>query len=81
MNLLTEQNAIDMGFVFREKYTHDEYLTNRYQKGFLTLEFTYRGKQLLSVELTIEEVICRKVSLEEMQGIMPFFNKTSFDQL
>jgi len=64
---MTEPEIIKMGFNLQKENKHDQFNTNRYSKGILEVEFTYEGKKLLSTELTISELNCMPVNLEQMK--------------
>ena len=58
-----------------KQYEHDQYHTNRYTKGFLEVEFTYEGDKLLTCDLTISELNCNPVTLDEIKALTPTFGE------
>ncbi len=66
---MTEVQLKELGFKLIEQYEHDEFNTNRYAKGCLQVEFTYNSENLESVDLTIEEVNCKPVTLADMKSL------------
>jgi len=72
---MKEQDVKDLGFEFVKRYAHDQYHTNQYAKGILTVEFTYEGKTLINYDLTIHEVFCEKITLDEIKILTPILGK------
>jgi hypothetical protein len=68
---MTEEQLKGIGFEMTKQYEHDEFVTNRYTKGVLQVEFTYGLEVLKTVDLTISEVNCKPVNFEEMKAITP----------
>lgn len=68
---MTEQQIKDLGFELTRVYAHDQYNTKRYTKGVLHVEFTYDAGILITSDLTIEEVNCMPVTLEEIKVLTP----------
>lgn len=64
---MTENELKGLGFQLTKQYEHDQYHTNRYAKGVLEVEFTYKGDKLLTCDLTISELNCKPVTFEEME--------------
>lgn len=72
---MTEQQLKGLGFELTNQYEHNEFHTNRYAKGVLEVEFTYKGDKLLSCDLTISELNCKPVTLDEMKAITPILGE------
>jgi len=68
---MTENELKGLGFELTNQYEHDRFRTSRYAKGFLEVEFTYEGKKLHTCDLTISELNCKPVTLDEMKAITP----------
>lgn len=68
---MTELELIELGFKCEKEYTHDQYHTNRYVSGVLSIEFTYEDDELKSVDLTISEVNSKPITLAEMKVLTP----------
>lgn len=66
---ISEAQIKEIGFEFERGYKHDHYLTNRYKKGCLEVEFTYENDKLLTCDLTISELNCMPISFQEIKGI------------
>lgn len=75
MSNLTEQQAKYIGFKFVKRYEHDHFVTNRYQKGILELEFTYNNEVLESTDLTMTEVNCMPLSFADLVKLDKVFCK------
>lgn len=54
---MTEKQIRDLGWVLVKQYTHDEFRTNRYYLGCMEIEFTYEGDELVSLDMSISELI------------------------
>jgi hypothetical protein len=72
---MTEQQLKGLGFELTKQYEHDEFHTNRYAKGVLEVEFTYKGEELISYDLTISELNCKPVTFEEMKALTPILGE------
>jgi hypothetical protein len=70
---MTEDELKTIGFEFERSYVHDQYHTNRYKKGILEIEFTYKDDELLTCHMTMEEINCKPITLEEMKIIDRIF--------
>lgn len=68
---MTEQQLKRLGFEMTKQYEHDEFVTKRYAKGVLEVEFTYGWEGLKTVDLTISEVNCKPVTFDEMKALTP----------
>lgn len=66
---MTENELKGLGFELTKQYEHDQFYTNRYAKGVLEVEFTYEGDKLLTCDLTISEMNCKPVTLDEMKAL------------
>ena len=64
---MTEQQLKELGFILIDTFKHDEYHTNRYFNGGLEVEFTYIGNKLLTCDLTILDLNCHPITLEEIK--------------
>lgn len=76
---MQELDLIKLGFECVEQYTHDEYYTNRYVRGVLEVEFTYRGVlgmkgKLQTVDLAVQEVNCMPITLEKLKMLDAILN-------
>ena len=74
---ITELEAMAIGFEHVKRYPHDEWFTNRYKKGALILEFTYRvvDKKLETIDLTIDEVVGLEVSGRDLKHLDRIINR------
>lgn len=79
---MTERQIEELGWKHVKQYTHDEFLTNRYRNvtkdgllGPLTIEFTYEGEELVTCDLTIDEVASIDVTFEQVQILTNLFGK------
>jgi len=72
---MTEKEIKGIGFELVKQYEHDQFKTNRYQKGILEVEFTYEGKNLVTVDLTMEEISCLPITKNELQQLNKILNK------
>jgi len=66
---ISEAQIKEIGFQLTDRYDHDHYHTNRYQKGCLEVEFTYENDKLLTCDLTISELNCMPISFQEIKAI------------
>ena len=69
LNRMTENELKGLGFELTQQYEHDQYHTNRYANGVLEVEFTYEGDKLLTCDLTISELNCKPVTLDDMKAL------------
>lgn len=51
---MEEEQIKELGWKLVKKYKHDQYHTNRYELGCMEIEFTYKGQELLTHDVTIE---------------------------
>lgn len=72
---MTENELKGLGFEMTKQYVHDEFVTKRYTKGVLEVEFTYGWEGLKTVDLTISEVNCKPVNLAEMKALTPILGE------
>ena len=72
---MTENELKELGFELTQQYEHDQYNTNRYDKGVLEVEFTYEGDKLLTCDLTISELNSKPVTLDEMKALTPILGE------
>lgn len=72
---MTENELKALGFELTEQYEHDQYHTNRYAKGVLEVEFTYEGDKLFTCDLTISELKCKPVTLDEIKVLTPILGE------
>lgn len=75
MRSITEQEIKSIGFELVKQYNHDQFNTNRYQKGILEVEFTYENEKLHDVSLTIEEVNAIPTTINELLVLNLILNK------
>lgn len=62
---MEENELIELGWKFVKTYTHDQYKTNRYKLGCMEIEFTYENKELLTCDVTISDLNCMPISLNQ----------------
>ncbi len=74
-NTITENEIKDLGFELAAEYDHDQFHTNRFQKGILEVEFTYEAKNLRTVDLTMQEVNCLPITKDELKQLDVILNK------
>lgn len=68
MNIdITEEKLQAIGFDFVKEYPHDQFVTRRFQKGYLEVEISYEDGAIVSANLTIEEINCLEISFEKLQ--------------
>ena len=72
---MTENELKGLGFEMTKQYEHDEFITKRYSKGVLEVEFTYGWEGLKTVDLTISEVNRKPVNLAEMKALTPILGE------
>jgi len=72
---MTENELKALGFELTKQYEDDEFVTNRYSKGVLEVEFTYEGDNLITCDLTISELNCKPVTLDEMKVLTPILGE------
>ena len=69
-----------LGFKFVKQYRPgeyiDEFITNRYKRGFIEVEVTYNSDNTLrTFDVTIDEVNYLPVNVEELQILDSILNK------
>tara|TARA_R100001480_G_scaffold130108_1_gene127668 strand:+ start:249 stop:467 length:219 start_codon:yes stop_codon:yes gene_type:complete len=72
---MSEQEIKEIGFELTKQYAHDQFKTNRFQKGILEVEFTYENEKLITVDLTMEEINFFPITKEELQQLNKILNK------
>ena len=72
---MTEKEIKEIGFGLVKQYKHDQFNTNRYQKGILEVEFTYENEKLITVDLTMEELNCLPITINELEQLNKILNK------
>lgn len=72
---MTENEIRDIGFDLVKEYNHDQYITRRYQKGALEVEFTYKDNTLVTCDLTIQEINCLPITKDELIQLNKILNK------
>ncbi|MBO0323488.1 hypothetical protein J0X14_14360 [Muricauda sp. CAU 1633] len=72
----TENDLEKMGFDFIKAYDHDEWYTNRYKKGTIEVEFTYRydTNELETFDIIIDETFISP-SKKELETLDKILNK------
>ena len=75
---MTEIEVKKIGFKKVKTYEHDQFKTNRYLLGKLEVEFTYEGKNLITSDLTIEEINCLPVTQNELQILNKILNSGGY---
>ena len=73
---MTEQQLIELGWKLVKQYNHDEYHTNRYKLGDMEIEFTYEGEKLHTCDVTITELNCIPISLNQAKLLTEFYKTT-----
>jgi len=76
INDLTEKDMKPLGFEHVEQYEHDGFITHRYMKGCLEVEFTY-GSDFDSVDVTIDEVIGLPIDKDSLSKLDEILNKNT----
>lgn len=66
---MTEKQVQILGFKKTKEYNHDTYVTRRYRKGLIEVEFTYEIAELVSVDITLDEVNCLPIKIEELKSL------------
>ena len=69
--IMKEEDIKKLGFKFIKNYKHDQYNTNQYAKGVLVVEFTYDHNVLINYDLTVHEVFCKSITLEDLKILTP----------
>jgi len=72
---LTEYSIKFLGFELVKEFAHDQFFTNRYKKGKITVDFTYDGPELISIDATIDEVVMLPINKKELQSLDKILNK------
>ena len=72
---MTEQDIKEIGFNLVKQYQHDDFHTNRYRKGLIEVEFTYKNDELLTIDATISEINCIPVNKSDLQTLDKIINK------
>lgn len=72
---MTENEIKDIGFELVKQYEHNQFKTNRFQKGILEVEFTYEETKLATVDLTVEEINCLPITKNELQQLNKILNR------
>lgn len=72
---MTEPEIKDLGFEKVKSFPHNQFITNRYEKGVLEIEFTYVHDKLVTCDLTIEEVNCFPITKREIIELDNILNK------
>lgn len=71
---MVEADIKDLGFILIKEYTHDQFKTRRYKKGYLIVEFTYEGNKIHVIDLTIEEVFIQ-VNYDQVKMLDKIINR------
>ena len=72
---MTEKQVQILGFEKTKEYLHDNYFTRRYRKGVIEVEFTYESAELVRADITLDEVNCLPVKIEELNSLDLILNK------
>ena len=72
---MTEQDIKEIGFNLVKQYQHDDFHTNRYRKGLIEVEFTYKNDELLTIDAAISEINCIPVNKSDLQTLDKIINK------
>jgi hypothetical protein len=72
---MTEKQIKEIGWKLVKSYKHDQFNTNRYELGCMEIEFTYEGSKLCNVDLTIAELNCMQIKIEEVIQLSEILGK------
>lgn len=74
---MTANDLEKIGFYLIKSYSHDEWYTQRFQKGIIQAEFTFNADsdKLETVDFTIDEIVGIEFSIEELIKIDQILNK------
>jgi hypothetical protein len=72
---MTKKKLESLGFEKVKEYYHDDYFTERFRNGELEVELTYEKGQLITCDLTMDEVNCKPITEKEIQVLTPIFGK------
>jgi hypothetical protein len=72
---MTENDLKELGweFVKQFKFNSDKWKLNRYQRGCMSIEFVYQNGELVACELTITELNCTPVNLNQAKTLTELF--------
>tara|TARA_R110001632_G_scaffold137804_2_gene253436 strand:+ start:21185 stop:21406 length:222 start_codon:yes stop_codon:yes gene_type:complete len=73
---MTESSIEILGFDLVKRYNHDQFSTDRFQKGIIQVEFTYETDtdKLLTADIVIDEVVGKEVSIEDLKHLDRILN-------
>ncbi len=79
--MITELDLFLLGFQRVKQYVHDNYNTDRYRRGSIQVEFTYKGGhlnsggELESIDMSIDEIVgCEIPTLNELKTLTQVLN-------
>ena len=78
MKNITMSQLEELGFKVVKSYTHDEYVTQRRNKGCITIETTWeltQGGKFVSQDATIETEYFEHFSLNDLKLLDAILNK------
>jgi hypothetical protein len=70
---LTESNISALGFEHKKSYEHDQYHTNVFKKGFISVDFTYEEDELVDLEASISDCYV-SVNFEKLKALNTILN-------
>jgi hypothetical protein len=70
---MTENDIKELGWELVKQYDHDEFHTNRYQLGCMSIEFVYQDGELVACELTITELNSMPINLNQAKTLTELF--------
>ena len=77
MKYLTMSKLEELGFIIVKSYEHDEWMTQRRQKGCITVETTWlKTGEFVSQDLWIDDAELDKFTKKELITIDKILNKT-----
>ena len=59
------------GFKLVQTYSHDQFNTRVYSRGFLFVDLTYEKSELVDSYLSVENVECIPMSMDKIKQLIP----------
>lgn len=66
---MKEEQVKKLGFELVKEYEHDQWITRRYANEVLEVEFTYGWEGLVSCDMTIDDVVGKTVSFDQLKTL------------